>query len=144
MDEKEKAALELKIATHEKTIRDTEKALLDEKTKTIALTDQNATLVKERDIATARALAAEGTLIERDVDALIGKKFAPSERAKQIELAKKDPELWKELTAQRSEMAHTTQVIPEVDKGAPPVPATSGGDSLDDLNAKALQAAHAN
>lgn len=140
MDEKEKAALEAKVAAHEKTIRDTESRATAAEARATALTDQNATLVKERDAALARATAAETVVVEREVDALVGKKFLPAEREKQLELAKKDVTLFRELAAQRADLKLDQTVIPPVDKGTPPTPA--GADPLADINAQALKAAH--
>ena len=75
------------------------------------LSAQNETLVKERDGAIERATKAEGSLVEIEVDALIGKKITPAEKDMFVELRKSNPALFTKMVEQRSEMNITQPVI---------------------------------
>ena len=52
--------------------------------------------------AEERASKAEATLVERDVDALVGIKITPAERDEQLELAKSNRSLFDKLIAKRA------------------------------------------
>lgn len=136
MDEKQKAALEMKIAEHEKALaqaeartaseksarEQAEKSLADEQTKSKALEGQCERLAGERDAHSKRADEAEGQLVEIEVTSLIGKKIAPSEKDDMVELRKTNKALFERLISKRSEMPHLKAAIPEETNATPTPP----------------------
>lgn len=107
----------------------------------LAFETQNKALVIERDAATTRATAAEAANIGLEVDALIGKKIAPSERDWAVRLRKSDKSLFDEMVAQRQVMPHETQMIPSAGNQTPPPVAR---DTTDEEDLAEFNARHAN
>lgn len=99
-----KSAAEAKLVTSESTVKQltTDKAALEK---------QNETLVTERDGAIARAEKAEGSLVEIEVDALVGKKITPAEKDDFVELRKSNPTLFTKMIAQRSDIGVLTPTV---------------------------------
>ncbi len=104
MELAEKTALEKTIADREADVRSVEKRALDAETQVKALDAQNKHLVTERDAAVSRACAAEAVIVEKDVDALVGKKITPAERESFVELAKSNRPLFDKMVGQRSDL----------------------------------------
>lgn len=139
MDELAIKALQDRAAEQDNKIRDltasgatliAERDTLAGKAKTFE--DQNKVLAGERDAFKAKVDLLEGAAIEREVDALVGKKFTPSERDQQVKVAKLDIALWRELTAQRSDLSLMQQVIPAPKPEDAPAPVATGDRSTDE------------
>lgn len=126
---------EAKIRTLETELANERTALATERlrasevaTKVEALETQNRRLVTEREDAIKARETAEKRVaelqdesIEREVDALVGKKISKDERASFVKLRKADQPLFDEMIAQRKDMKLTEQVI-ESDGNASPTP----------------------
>ena len=131
-------AMDLKEATEK--LEKTEKALVDAKasekaatekaaeadgrvkaleTTVATLTSEHTKAADDRDAAIARAEKAEAEVIAHEVDALIGKKIAPTEKDDFIALRKSSPELFASMIAKRPDMNLTEPVI-KADPAAPP------------------------
>lgn len=148
MDEKEKAALEAKASAAEDRATKAEARAakaesrvseLDGRAAQLdVLEQQNKRLVEERDAATVRAQKAEDELVVRDVKALVGVKISPAEEQNFIDLRRANPELFRRMIEQRSEMPHTKQVIPEAEGAKPGENTTTraAASDLSDLVAK--------
>jgi HK97 family phage prohead protease len=76
-----------------------------------ALEAQTKALADARDAATARALEAEGKLIDLEVDALVGKTITPAEKPLFVDLRKANPELFAKMVEQRAPLNLTVPVI---------------------------------
>lgn len=109
--EEQNAALTKKIAEREAEVRVAEKSLADIRSERDVLATQNKTLVTERDAAIARADKAEGAIVERDVDGLVGVKISPAEKPAFLKLARSNPELFKEMVEQRSPLGGGTGLL---------------------------------
>jgi len=107
-DQNETAALKTKVAEREAEIRVVEKSLADIKAERDILAGQNKALVTERDALKARAEKAESEIVEREVDSLVGKKITPAEKPSFVKLARSNPELFREMVAQRSDLNLTS------------------------------------
>jgi len=129
MDEKEKAALELKVATHEKTISTLNADLTITKEKATALEGQCARLVIERDAEKSAKEKAEGEVVELEINALIGKKIAPAEKDVFVRLRKTDRSLFDAMISQRSEMPHLKSVLTPENPSPAPVQAGAAADA---------------
>lgn len=114
-------------------------------TRSTALDAQNKALVTERDAAVKRADSAEDKVIGLEVDALVGKKIAPSERDTYVRLRKVDPKLFDDMIGQRQVMPHETQMIPNTGNQSPPPPAGNARNTkaVDDINDRLLKMAAA-
>ena len=119
------AELTTKTATLEKQVAETNAklaAVTSERdaltTEKSVLTAQNETLVKERDAAVERATKAEGSLVEIEVEALVGKKITPAEKEMFVELRKTNPALFSKMVEQRSELKLDQPVIAGKDNDA--------------------------
>lgn len=126
---------EAKVRTLETELANERAALATERlkaaevnTKLEALETQNRRLATERDAANAARETAEkrvdeleGAMIEREVDALVGKKISKAEVASFVKLRKADKPLFDEMIAQRQDMKLTEQVL-ESDGNATPTP----------------------
>lgn len=118
----------------------------DERSKAAELTSQVSLLTQELDItraraeqAEARATALDAVLAERDVDALVGKKITPAERAAFLELRASNPKLFEQLVKSRPDLPHTAQVTrAESEPNKVATPASSKG--LADVVAKRARA----
>lgn len=129
--EKAQAVAESKLAESVKAL-DTAKTEIDGlKTDVAAKTKAIESVTKERDSAVADLAVAKKTITEAKVDALVGKKFAPSERDVMLELALTNDSLFAKTIDARPDMTHTTQVVPSSTKAAP----SAGSDNGDALAA---------
>lgn len=141
LTEKEIQDLRDKSAEHAALRAVAEKAAADTAEKLAAVTlerDANANALKslttERDALAVSAKAANDalaiatrTITEHGVDALIGKKFAPTERDVMVELAVSNPALYAKTIAARPDM-HLLGNLAETEK---PTPSTAGAPSGD-------------
>lgn len=95
---------ETKLATSEAMVKQltTDKAALEK---------QNETLVTERDSALVRAEKAESSLVEIEVEALVGKKITVEEKPDYIELRKSNPALFTKMVSQRSDLGVLTPPV---------------------------------
>lgn len=116
------------------------KALTTEKS---ALEAQNTTLVHERDAALARATTAEDSLVELEVEALVGKKIAPAEKEMFVELRRTNATLFAKMIAQRSDLKLDAPVIAGQNEGNSVARAIdpSAPGATDDVLAEALRLA---
>jgi len=124
MGDDTKAALEAKersLAEAHKTIADTTKALNDAvAAKAVALAEV-AKMTTERDAALERATKAESAVVAVELDALVGTKIAPAEKAGLQELAAMSPALYAKQIAAikgREDMPLLKGVIPPVGQGS--------------------------
>ena len=106
------------VSQREAEVRNTEKALADERATTTALDTQNKALVAERDAAVARAEKAEESLILAEVEALVGVKITPAEKDDFVVLRKSNPELYARFVSQRADLKLSQPVIPPADPPA--------------------------
>jgi HK97 family phage prohead protease len=150
-DAAEKAATEQKIMSEELTkaldaskaetkaltekIAELETRAAEAEAKSAALTAEKAAfeaqtkaLADARDAAVARADAAEGQLIELEVEALVGKSITPAEKPLFVDLRKGNPELFTKMIEQRKPLNLTEPVIAGKDEGQG-VAKTLGGDA---------------
>lgn len=130
-----KSAVEAKLVTSESTIKQltTDKAALEK---------QNETLVTERDEAKARAEKAEGSLVEIEVDALVGKKITAAEREDFVELRKSNPTLFTKMVGQRSDLGVLTPPViagNQEQKGVAAPVAKNDADANADIVTEALK-----
>jgi len=102
------------------------KALETEKN---ALEKQCESLVKSRDEALARASKSEDGLIELEVEALVGKKITPAEKADFVELRKTNTGLFRRMVEQRSAMTLDTTVTPVEREAVQPRTVSNGSAS---------------
>lgn len=102
--ENETAALKTKMAERDAENRIAEKTIADLRAERDVLAAQTKTLATERDALKARAEKAEGELVEREVDALVGVKITPAEKPSFIKLARANRELFSEMVAQRGDL----------------------------------------
>ncbi len=121
-----------------------EKAVADLATATAA----SAKLTEERDTAITLAKsfetklkAAADAIIEKDVEALVGKKITPAEREEYVELAKTNKSLFDKMIAKRVDMKLTEQVVPSIKSEASSVAGMSASDQLAELIEKSRPAA---
>ena len=135
MDEKEKA-LRDNLAQRDAEVRTLEKSLADANTKAAALETQNKNLATERDAAVTRAKELEDSLVERDVEALVGVKIDPSEKSVFVRLAKTDRSLFDAMIAQRAVKSTLGKVVPPdpTAKNATDVASGAGDDALVEIN----------
>lgn len=112
------AELNLELKTVSDRFEKAEKvaAELDAKVKTLetekaAFEAQNKKLVEERDAAQKLASDLEATLIEQEVESLVGKKIKPTEKATFLRLRKTSPDLFTEMVAQRDDLGLEGTVI---------------------------------
>lgn len=140
---------EAKIRTLETELANERTALATERlrasevaTKVEALETQNRRLVTEREdaikareTAEKRVAELEDQAVEREVDALIGKKISKDERASFVKLRKADHKLFEEMVAQRKDMKLTEQVI-ESDGNAAPTPSVDARAAAADSDEK--------
>jgi HK97 family phage prohead protease len=84
------------------------------------------TLTTERDALLERAKVAEDKIVESEVDALVGVKIAPAEKAEFVELAKSSRSLFERMVKNRLELKLLKPVINDEAKGAPPSTVGSG------------------
>lgn len=141
--EEQNAALTKKVAEREAEVRVAEKSLADIRAERDVLTTQNKTLVTERDAAVARAEKAESTIVERDVDALVGVKISPAEKPAFLKLARSNPELFKEMAEQRSPLGGGDGLVDTkgqsrsvlADDKAAATRTAAGGDDIDNSKA---------
>lgn len=113
MDPKEKAALDEKMAAHERKIGELETKATTNDLEIKTLKAQTERLATERDTEKDAREKVEGELIELEVGALVGKKIAPAEKETFVELRKTNKSLFEKMITQRSDMHHTAQVIPD-------------------------------
>lgn len=73
---------------------------------------QAETFGNERDAAMKKLAELEEKSIEQEVDALVGKKIKPTEKAVFVSLRKQDKKLFDEMLAQREPMRLEEQVVP--------------------------------
>lgn len=140
MDEKQKAALEMKIAEHEKQLKDLETKAAAESARadkaeaeSKALSAQNERLVQERDALAKRADELDLKLIEIEVGGLVGKKISAAEKADFVELRKTNKDLFERMVAQRLDVSHLgAQIISSEGNGEAPAPVDSGEASQND------------
>jgi HK97 family phage prohead protease len=130
LEKSEKALIDAKA--NEKALTDraekVEKALAERdsqiealKTEKAAYETQKKTLVDERDAEKKKVSDLEAKLFENEVDALVGKKIKPTEKATFLKLLKQDRTLFDEMIAERSEMKLDESVTESGKKsGAPP------------------------
>jgi HK97 family phage prohead protease len=109
----EKTATEARLKA-ESDLRAGEAQMKTLATEKAALEAQTKSLADARDAEKVRADAAEGQLIELEVDSNVGpdKKIAPAEKEMFVELRKTNPELFKKMLAQRSPMTLGKPVVP--------------------------------
>lgn len=155
MDEKQKAALEGQISERdtkigglsarvselETKLSGAESRATELDTKLEGLSAQNKALVEERDALKVRAEDLNSKIVAHDVDKQVGVKISAAERDTFIKLRLRDPELYAELLAQRSDMDLTKQVIPS--DVVPPAPVGERNAESEDLEAIQKRAATA-
>lgn len=137
MDEKQKAALEQRIAEHEKSIRDIETKHAEEKVRAEkaeaevkALSAQTERLVQERDAQAKRADELDAKLVEIEVGALVGKKITAAEKSDFVELRRTNKDLFERIVGQRTDVSYLgTVVIAEEKSAATPPPAAVSDDA---------------
>jgi len=115
----------------EKVLTDTQKELTSTKAALAAVEATVKAVETDRDAQKARAEKAEAGVIDAEVEALVGKKIAPAEKADMVELAKTNRPLFERIVKARPEMKLLGGV-----SGADKVPATD----LSDSNGEALAA----
>ena len=115
-------------ASSSKRVAELEEHVSKAATEKAAFEAQTASLAKERDVALARATAAEGRLIELEVDALVGKKITPAEKTLFVDLRKTNEDLFKRMIAERKDMQLEAQIVPPAKAG------DGASDLLDELN----------
>ena len=101
---KRNADLEVEKRVTADKLTETTKALETANREKATLETQNAALVTERDTFKANAEKAAAIVIERDVEAIVGVKILPAEKEAFVELAKSNPDLFKKMVAQRSDL----------------------------------------
>jgi HK97 family phage prohead protease len=111
--EEQNAALTKKVAEREAEVRVAEKGLADIRAERDVLATQNKALVVERDGFKDRAEKAESTIVEREVDALVGVKISAAEKPTYLKLARSNPDLFKEMVEQRSPLGGGTGLLDE-------------------------------
>lgn len=128
LDKQATAVAELKLEAKTATDRadKAEKALaeLDARHKALetekaAFEAQNKKLVEERDAAKKRADELAETMMDQEVDALVGKKIKPTEKATFLKLRKSNEDLFKEMVAQRDDLGLEGEVIKASASDAP-------------------------
>ena len=92
------------------------------------LTKEHAKAAEDRDAAVKRAEKAEADVIERDVDALVGKKISAAEKDDFIALRKSSPELFASMIAKRAPMDLEKEITAA---GKPNGAAKAAGDASD-------------
>jgi len=109
--EKENAALKTTVEKREAEVRAKDADLIEARKSLETERASVATLTREVEKARAdaktsedRAAKAEATVVERDVDALVGVKIAPAERDEMLELAKSNRSLFDKLVAKRANL----------------------------------------
>lgn len=114
----EKAQSDLAVAKAD--LERAEKALADERAKVAELEQKLAESegalkesVEKLAESADRVLKLEGTVAERDVDAIVGKKIMPAERDEFLELRKGNPDLYKRMVEKRTDMKLDKSVIAE-------------------------------
>jgi HK97 family phage prohead protease len=141
--EKAQAQLAEKTATEKATAEATRATTAEARVKTLeaetaTLKAEKATLDTElakasadRDTAVKRAEDAEDKLIAVEVDTLIGKKIAPTEKDDFVALRKNSPELFASMVAKRADMKLTERVTTPDIKAAPNGVALGGDTGVD-------------
>lgn len=110
MDPKE---LQSKIEKQSIELAELAAKLKSNETEKAALERQNDLLAKARDEALARASKAEDALVELEVEALVGTKITPAEKADFVELRKTNPGLYRRMLDQRPDLALGAVVTPK-------------------------------
>lgn len=98
LEEQLKAEKDLRIA-REVECRAAETKALELAKSNEALSLQAKTLTEQRDAATVRADAAEGSLVELEVDALVGVKITPAQKPEFLKMAKLDKSVFASVVA---------------------------------------------
>lgn len=140
MDEKQKAALEMKVAEHEKAIKDLETKAAAETARADkaeaeckALSAQTERLAQERDALAKSVADLDEKLIEIEVGGLVGKKISAAEKADFVELRKSNKALFERMVAQRTDVSYLgAQVISSDGNGEAPAAVDSGEASQSD------------
>lgn len=101
------------------------------------LESEHAKACADRDAATKRADEADAKLVEVEVEALVGVKIEPSEKADFVELRKSNPALFKSMVDKRADMKLTARVVKADPKQDDPSPGGSGAanDAVQAFNA---------
>lgn len=101
------------------------------------LESEHAKACADRDAATKRADEADAKLVEVEVEALVGVKIEPSEKADFVELRKSNPALFKSMVDKRADMKLTARVVKADPKQDDPSPGASGAvnDAVQAFNA---------
>jgi HK97 family phage prohead protease len=118
------------LATAEETI----KTLSTDK---LALVEQTKTLTTDRDAQKLRAETAEGALIELEVEGIVGKTITPAEKPMFITLRKSNPELFKDMVAQRTPLNLDKAILAGTSKDADGVAQPVVPTTLEDVVAEA-------
>ncbi len=132
------AKLAEKTATEKATAATAEKTALDAKVKTLeteksTLTTELEKAAKDRDDNAKRADAAEAKIVENEVDALIGKKIAASEKDDFVALLKNSPSVFKKTIELRKDMKLTERITTSDTKDTNAAAGTLDGDTGGEL-----------
>jgi HK97 family phage prohead protease len=118
MADESKAALEAKereLAEAHKKVTEVSTSLTAMRNEKVAVESKLATTTNERDAAIERAKKAEAAVVAVELDALVGKKIAPTEVAGLKELAALSPDLYQRQVAaikDRADMNLLSSVVP--------------------------------
>lgn len=104
--------LEAKIAVQTASLNDATAKIKALETDKAALEAQNKSLVEARDAAVAKADKLESTVVEQEVEALVGKKITPAEKPLFVTLRKQNAELFKSMIEQRADLPLDKTVTP--------------------------------
>jgi HK97 family phage prohead protease len=108
--EQRAATAEAKQSIAEKALRVSEEKLAKLETERTVRETEHTKACADRDAAVKRADDAEAKLIELEVDMLVGKKIAPTEKDDFIKLRKSSPELFASMVTKRADMKLTERV----------------------------------
>lgn len=115
----------------EKQLADAHKDLTSAKAAVEAAEATIKSLEGDRDGYKARAEKAEASVVEAEVDALVGVKIAPSEKDTFVELRRSNPALFAKMVAARPEMKLLGGQVVAPEKKAPPSITEPSGNGAD-------------
>lgn len=110
-----------------------EKELADARTRVAALEAQNSVLSGERDALKAETAKLAASLVEREVEALVGVKITPAEKELFVELATSNRDLFTKMVAQRSDLKLLGAPVVAPDPTPGVVDEKAGADALGDI-----------
>ena len=105
-------------AEHKTAAETAQTALQTSETALKALETELEELKAKNALTTTEKEASEAKLIELEVDALVGKKIAPAEKADFIALRTTDPKRFKSMVANRADMPHTKSLVADDNKSS--------------------------